>query len=167
MATFGLTTAGGSFNNFSTGFAMAQQQTMGSIAGTADSLEIYSDTTTNAAAFIYNQSGTDNTTLVAASASTATSSAAGWTVCTLAGESLSASTNYGIGFVNQSTGAICNIYWDLTAGNRGVGSMADTPPSPWTTDGNNTSRVYSYFVNYTEDSAAGNPSRLLLTGMGS
>lgn len=158
MATFGLTTAGASTNGFNTGFGMAQQQQMGASAGTADSLEVYSNTSSNVKAIIYNQSGTDNTTLVAASASTSTGAGAGWTVCSLAGESLSASTNYGIGIVNLTTGsASLIIYWDSTTGNRGVGTMSDTPPSPWTTDSNSTGRVYSYFVNYTVSSSSAIP----------
>ena len=156
MATFGLTTIGSGNNTFNTGFAMGQHQTMGSIAGTADSLECYTSTASNVKGIIYNLSGLDATTLVANSGQQTTSVAAAWTVLTLGGEALSASTNYAIGIVNMSTGdANLTIYWDLVTGDRSVGTMPDTPPDPWTTDTLQlTGRIYSYFVNYTENTSA-------------
>jgi len=164
MATFGLTTIGASSNAFTKGFGLAQLQTSGATAGTANSVEGYFGSQGAALGIVYNTSGTDVTTLVGYTSVIAPVTASAWNSFTLAGEAISASTKYGIGIQVQSTSGVNpTIFYDSTTGDRGVGTMSNTPPSTWTTDSNNTGRIYSFYVDYTEDAggATGKSNPLL------
>lgn len=163
MATFGKTDIGGSNNVFSTGFGVGQLQTTGGTGGTLDDIQIYAANGGTIAGFVYNTSGNDATTLVAASSNTTVPSGAGWVTCSFAGEALLANTQYCIGFVSVTSGSDINIYYDSVAGNRNAGSMSDTPPATWTTDSTFTGREYSFYVNYTEDGSDTNVNATLDT----
>jgi hypothetical protein len=153
MATAGLTTIGGSNNSVGGGFSVQMEVTIGAIAGTLNNCQIYGrgGSTHNIKTVVY-ESTASPVNQVAAASDFSITTTNGWAVGTLAGEAVSASTNYYAGVSTQSANVF--LFYNNATGNRAVGSMATTPQDPWTISaGVFTGRVYSMYIDYTESSS--------------